>query len=484
MIIDPSLEQQTPLAFRMMEHIPGIGASIGFGMMRGSNTMMYGGFMDDGASLLAKRRAKRYALMQGGSMSTPGAGGFYGGVRGGGILGRRARSAAAAEKAPFLRSARLNNITARPRALSRFHSMSIFSGAEGVYTPFAASSFLGNTKFGKSLVDRAGIKLKEGEKAFGPGMFSGITAGVKVDALERRALKGSSSAAAKLAKVDNSIGNLVRMNKPTGLLYSGGEFGRIIPKSVGAKTGSRMILPAGQTLAMTPSNFNAVALGTFDAAAPMATGAGNVGVRGNMMASSLTGAFTSYGAGYARGSLGFGGVGGLTGRALEGAGAAESAFGKAFAKAFGTEGLEIAGTKVIGAEAAKTFLRTTGGGSLFKQLGTKGTMAIARSGGAGMLATRAAALAIPGLNLLATASLVYDLGKMGGELIKSGINFARDANRSLQGSIAKPAFGMGYKDTEAAATSRARGVMAIQNSRLNARSMLGTEGAMMAAHYG
>jgi hypothetical protein len=26
--------------------------------------------------------------------------------------------------------------------------------------------------------------------------------------------------------------------------------------------------------------------------------------------------------------------------------------------------------------------------------------------------------------------------------------------------------------------------MAIQNSRLNARSMLGTEGAMMAAHYG
>jgi len=73
---------------------------------------------------------------------------------------------------------------------------------------------------------------------------------------------------------------------------------------------------------------------------------------------------------------------------------------------------------------------------------------------------------------------------MAGEVIKSGINFARDANKSLQGSINKPMFGMGYKDTEAAATSRARGVMAIQNSRLNARSMLGSEAAMMAAHYG
>ncbi len=213
-------------------------------------------------------------------------------------------------------------------------------------------------------------------------------------------------------------------------------------------------------------------------------GVGQVGVRGNLMASSLSGAFTAYGAGYARGALGFGGVSGLTGRALKGAQASEAAFGKAISS-FGDEGLRLAGGQVIkGADEAVNFLRSTGGGSLFKQLGTKGTMAVARSGGATMLATRAAAMAIPGLNLIATASLVYDLGKMGGELIKSGINFARDANRSLQGSIAKPAFGMGYKDTEAAATSRARGVMAIQNARLNARSMLGAEGAMMAAHYG
>jgi hypothetical protein len=54
----------------------------------------------------------------------------------------------------------------------------------------------------------------------------------------------------------------------------------------------------------------------------------------------------------------------------------------------------------------------------------------------------------------------------------------------MKGTINKPLFGMGYKDTEVAATSRARGVMAIQNSQLNARSALGSEASMMAAHFG
>jgi hypothetical protein len=93
-------------------------------------------------------------------------------------------------------------------------------------------------------------------------------------------------------------------------------------------------------------------------------------------------------------------------------------------------------------------------------------------------------MAIPGLQFVAAASFVYDLGKMAGEVVKSGINLARDANKSLQGSINKPMFGMGYRDTEAAATSRSRGVMAIQNSRLNARSVLGSEAGMMASHFG
>lgn len=98
--------------------------------------------------------------------------------------------------------------------------------------------------------------------------------------------------------------------------------------------------------------------------------------------------------------------------------------------------------------------------------------------------SRALGLAIPGLNVIATASMVYDLTKLAATGVVAAGNFAKDAVKSMQGSIHKPLFGMGYQDNEVAATSRARGVMAIQNSRLNARSTLGSEASMMAAHFG
>jgi hypothetical protein len=82
------------------------------------------------------------------------------------------------------------------------------------------------------------------------------------------------------------------------------------------------------------------------------------------------------------------------------------------------------------------------------------------------------------------AMLGYDLGQLAGAGIKGVINTIGDAAESLQGSMNKPIFGMGFKDTQFAATSRARGVMAIQNSRLNARSAMGSEAGMMAAHFG
>ncbi len=82
------------------------------------------------------------------------------------------------------------------------------------------------------------------------------------------------------------------------------------------------------------------------------------------------------------------------------------------------------------------------------------------------------------------AMLTYDLGKLTGAGLKAGINLVGDAADSIQGSIQKPIFGMGFKDTQFAATSRARGVMAIQNSRMNARSAMGSEAGMMAAHFG
>jgi hypothetical protein len=475
MPIDPL---EAPLYARLIETMPGIAASIGFSTMRGSNTLLRGGYMDRSSRMpgaLGKRvdasRAAKFRTLNGGTLNSYSSATkqFFGGAQRNQALGAATGSA---RKTPFLRSSRLNNVSLRPRNLTGFHSLSVFANpSQNAYTPFGASGFLGNTKYGQKALGNMGITLKEGETAFGPGMLSGISAGRRVDLLEARAFKGSSRAAKKLAKADDALGKLIKMNNTPGL--QGGQFGRILPKSLN----QGIILQPGQTLGA--SAFGGVT----------GKGVGQVGVRGNMYASAMGSAGVGFAAGYARGTLGFGGLtgkGALKGRALEGAQRAEKAFGNAFAKAFGDEGLEIGGKLIKGSEGAIDFLRSTGGkgAKFFRPLGSIATKKLASSGAATFLATRGAAMAIPGVQLLAAASFIYDIGQMAGEAVKSGINLAKDANKSLQGSISKPTFGMGYKDTEAAATSRSRGVQAIQNSRLNARSSLGTEGAMMAAHYG
>lgn len=203
------------------------------------------------------------------------------------------------------------------------------------------------------------------------------------------------------------------------------------------------------------------------------------GVAGNLLASSMFGAGTQYLGGYFRGAQGFATAGGLSETAKKGALRAVSHLDEALGKPKIVEALSKIGLRGpdIGARALEQgVFKTLGKGITLRTLGT--------SAGAKVLGARAAAMAIPGLQFVAAASFVYDLGRMAGEVVKSGINLARDANKSLQGSINKPMFGMGYRDTEVAATSRARGVMAIQNSRLNARSVLGSEAVMMASHFG
>jgi hypothetical protein len=123
---------------------------------------------------------------------------------------------------------------------------------------------------------------------------------------------------------------------------------------------------------------------------------------------------------------------------------------------------------------------------IIKSLGARGAMQAVKSGGArvGMaVAGEAALAAIPGLNLIFAADMAYQLAKLGGLAVKGAINFGKAGVTSMQGNISGGLFGT-YKDDEVRATSRARGVAAIQNSRLNARSLLGSEGAMMAAHFG
>lgn len=125
---------------------------------------------------------------------------------------------------------------------------------------------------------------------------------------------------------------------------------------------------------------------------------------------------------------------------------------------------------------------------IIKSLGVKGAAKAAQYGGARVglaVAGEIALKAVPGLNLIFAADLAYQLAKLAGKGVAAGINFGKAGMKSMQGNMYNGLLNAGsYKDDEVRATSRARGVAAIQNSRLNARSLLGSEGAMMAAHYG
>jgi hypothetical protein len=214
---------EAPLYARLIETMPGIAASIGFSTMRGSNTLLGGGYMDSaskrGTGKLGKRipgyrglgqkidasRAAKFRTLQGGTLNSYGSATkqFLGGAQRNQALGAATGSA---RKTPFLRSSRLNNLSLRPRNLTGFHSLSVFANpSQGAYTPFGASAFLGKTKLGQKALGGMGITLREGETAFGPGMLSGISAGRRVDLLESRALKGSKRAARKLAKADDGL---------------------------------------------------------------------------------------------------------------------------------------------------------------------------------------------------------------------------------------------------------------------------------------
>ena len=144
----------------------------------------------------------------------------------------------------------------------------------------------------------------------------------------------------------------------------------------------------------------------------------------------------------------------------------------------GTSGVLEVGSKELAARTGK---------AIGQKVGVMGLRHVAAEGGlktAGALGLRAAGLAIPGVNVLMTAWMVYDLTKMAIAAAPKVGAFAKDAIISAKGSIDKPVMGMGYKDTAVAATSRSRGVMAISNSRLNARSVLGSEASQMFAHFG
>lgn len=487
------MNQEEPLATRMMNNLPGFFTMAGFNINRGANTIMRGGYLDetlkfDAAGKVNLSRTQRltrkasrmdkFRTVQGGDITAANRAQYLGGrktiaervTKRQGFFARRAERMMG-EGTSGVSAARRVNHTPRPRNFTRMHSLTALTDQS--YTPFQGGKFLGNTKTAQKAFKSVGVTAPEGQSLLGAGTLSFVTAGRKADRLERRVLKKleagrslSDRMAGKLGKIDNNLASLARMNNPTlavrsqQISYASSLANREVQVVRGAMTG--------------PID-DALRKGVTKTAGTMGMAeAGTVGVRGNLMASAASAPGSRFVAGYARGALGFGKVAGLTDEALRGA---------KIARVHMAQALRGAGivSKGSGMKLAGEALEK----GVFKTLGVKGTFrTFGTSAGAKVLGARAAAMAIPGLNVVAAASLVYDLGKMAGEVVKSGVNLARDAVTSMKGSINKPLFGMGYKDTEAAATSRARGVMAIQNSRLNARSALGSEAGMLAAHFG
>lgn len=115
--------------------------------------------------------------------------------------------------------------------------------------------------------------------------------------------------------------------------------------------------------------------------------------------------------------------------------------------------------------------------------GKYATAGISLMKGGALMGGRLAAMASP-LAPLMTAWMVYDLAKLGtlaaGNLIQTGLEAPKAFQGNLNGRLMDP----GFRETESSMTSRARGVQAIQNSRLNARSVLGSEAGSMASHFG
>lgn len=101
--------------------------------------------------------------------------------------------------------------------------------------------------------------------------------------------------------------------------------------------------------------------------------------------------------------------------------------------------------------------------------------------GAAALGLRALGTRLPGIGLLMTLWTGYDIAKA---IVPRVPEFAANVYNSYTGWGNRRMFGAPFKTNEAAMTSRSRGVMAIQNSRLNARSVIGAEAGGMHAYFG
>jgi len=386
-------------------------------------------------------------------------------------------------KSPFLRQSVATNLN--PRGLTRLGSVSQLTGQQstGFYTPFQAVPRAMNYIAKKSAGVRNAFGIAEGDNAYSGGVLGRMTS------------------MSRMYKMESQIANLQKIKDAGGTLTGRQEakFGKLTAQRAQAVqniarvqnftapflTSKDVINMArlnprgamgGQTAAERLAQARAARAGIIDDIAkdPMKA------ISSTMTGGKISNAITSYYAGTLNPNLMTAGQQLVANNVIRGT----VGFGSKGTAAF-AEYLNDFGTG--GKYAGGAFKQMAGGAKMFGMAGKyiqSGGSKMVAAKFAGMGAMRAGAAMIPGLNVLATASLLYDVGKGIGKLAVAGQNFAKDAVKSMQGSINKPLFGTGFVDNEVSASSRSRGVMAIQNSRLNARSLLGSEAAMMAAHFG
>jgi len=473
----------------------------GFAAFRSQNTLLKGGIGDDVGRIherLRRGRGKFSNYSRNSLYLSPssGANQFVGGknIRGK-VTGRGQRllrkQAASGGKTPLMKGFLKNNATFNPMRFFRKQSLSEFLAGpkRNFYSPnsggFLAS--IGNIGAGDD------------------PRFSGGTL-ARMGALTKTERKVARKGAGAAARMDLNLARIANYNAPAGSLarttgtplYSSAD--DVIRSFFGGAA-----IPNSTTLASSITT-TPTALGSLIGKAASGTGLTlgerrylmTEGIRGtktkNMMRSLLTVGggeemFTAMGTAAER-SIGMSGAMKMTEAAeklmkpLTSAIQTNSAFQARVLRGFG-HGVFAGAVPMTEAGAAQLSKQLIQKGFI-ETLGYKGAAHAATAGGGRVaLAVGGQALlkAMPGVNMIFAADLAYQLAKLGGMAVKGAINFGKDAMKSMQGNINGGMFGT-YKDDEVRATSRARGVMAIQNSRLNARSLLGSEGAMMAAHFG
>lgn len=500
-----------PLLFQLTESIPGISTATAVNMGRYANTLFKGGFADVAAGTTGRKlnRARKLGAFAGDQTAVrAGASSmFLGGNSKSKTVRRLAeKRAAKANAAPFIGQSLNTNF--RPRALRRMASLTGLTGDKsvGFYTPFQSLSGTLGTAFDKSARLRSFAKLEEGDKAFSGGVLGRIESINRINNLESTIARGTSKLASggtmsrrqsirygkAIAQKSKLVDNIARVQSLANPSLNAIQNSPAVTRAaIAARQSTRAAMRAGSSIlspgTTAPSSVIASAVRSSGQAARTAANAAALSnymdiaadptkaVASTMTTGKISNRITSYYAGVvdptkmldSQRLIAKRVMGRLGGRAGYAQFLDDFAAGGKYAGNFLTRG--AGGAKMVG--------------SAFQYLQSGGSRAVALKFG-GMGAARLAGAALTPLNVLATGQLLYDIGKGIGKVAVAGANFAKDALKSMQGSISKPMFGTGFKDNEVAATSRARGVMAIQNSRLNARSLLGSEASMMAAHFG